>query len=1166
MASSSVMSCFASFSMMECMYKNFGRVSMKVMKRKMRQVLALLLIIAMVATTTQISPVQVQAATKQDLISTYEGEGYTVTLKVTNQWSGGFNADVTISNISDKIIDNWSLGFALPYEITNIWNGVINSNENGIYVIKNTGSNQDIAISKSVSFGFSAKADGEVVLPNTYAMLSYEKMIDEGFYEVNFKVTSDWKSEFNGEIQIKNISSHIIEDWKLDFDFDNNIEKFWTAEIIHRNDNHYTIKNSGYNSNINPGESIILGFSANPGNVSSIVKNAKLFEVTTSPYIIDYTKDSDSDGLYDYIEYRQGTDINKVDTDGDSLSDWYECLVSFTNPLKVDTDNDGISDSNEDIDNDGLTNYEEFVLKTYPLREDSDGDGLKDGDEVNIYETNPLVADFDNDGLNDGDEIMFGTNPKVSDTNGNGIKDGDEKFQQSITHKVENEDSVIKEVTVSFKGTGNINNTTKIESVMDKDIISSNVVGLVGEPFEFQTSSNFDEAVISFGIDKEKLGDTSFDNLLYLWYDEENYRYVELETIYDYDNSTVSVKTTHFSRYMIVDKQLWFKAWEEKFNYNPSENYPGAPTISYNTVLTIDCSGSMSSYDEIKNRPVNSPEDAKFAKTCQRILACEGFIAGMNPTDKAAVVLFDGSASVAENMTGDKYKLNLALQNIRNSGGTNFNNAIAKSVSLFSLNDFGVHKNNRIILLSDGEDNASNNILDTAKEKNIKIYTIGLGQASYDAELKRISNYTGGEFYKAMTSTELIDIYKDLGIDMSDFDKTDTDRDGLYDAVEAAGIRLQNGRIIYTDPSLEDTDSDGLKDSEEIDPKIRWEQKYNVPSSVPVTYIPKQYYFAMKSHPQEKDSDKDEYSDYDEVKKHKTNPLVSDVKKVQLSHPYTKIDTSSVSKLDNDYFGGYQGWFYDEKDGTKNDIKSKQISGGGCGVIASCDSILYIQKYKSKALTPVNTSKQMIAWREYDSFVRSYASNYLTPFDVESAVIDGVTPENTKVKRPLFMTSLEKEWYDLLDELNYISSKEAAKLISDLITDGTGTWGCNPYSMTTGFNKFIADKGFNDINLTYYNSLYDRKKLEEMICKSLSNDVPAIMMIGLQGDVAYMYDGETTMSRKMTAHFVTITGISIDKITGKTTLTISTWSEKAYIELGNFIDNAGILGGIAIQK
>lgn len=47
--------------------------------------------------------------------------------------------------------------------------------------------------------------------------------------------------------------------------------------------------------------------------------------------------------------------------------------------------------ANEDADGDGLTNLDEFYLKTNPLKADTDGDGFDDGSEV-LSGTNPLYA------------------------------------------------------------------------------------------------------------------------------------------------------------------------------------------------------------------------------------------------------------------------------------------------------------------------------------------------------------------------------------------------------------------------------------------------------------------------------------------------------------------------------------------------------------------------------------------------------------------------------------------------------------------------------------------------------------------------------------------------------------------------------------------------------
>ena len=59
----------------------------------------------------------------------------------------------------------------------------------------------------------------------------------------------------------------------------------------------------------------------------------------------------------------------------------------------------------------------------------------------------------------------------------------------------------------------------------------SGVVGLFGEPFDIETSAEFSSAVLTFKVDNSMLGDTEFDNLLFLWYDEENENYTMYQQI-----------------------------------------------------------------------------------------------------------------------------------------------------------------------------------------------------------------------------------------------------------------------------------------------------------------------------------------------------------------------------------------------------------------------------------------------------------------------------------------------------------------------------------------------------------------------------------------------------------------------------------------------------------
>lgn len=71
--------------------------------------------------------------------------------------------------------------------------------------------------------------------------------------------------------------------------------------------------------------------------------------------------------------------------------------------LEIPNDNDYIKMTTIDLDNDGLSDDLEKILKTNPNIIDTDGDGLSDYMEVYKYKTNPLKNDSDNDRIMDND-------------------------------------------------------------------------------------------------------------------------------------------------------------------------------------------------------------------------------------------------------------------------------------------------------------------------------------------------------------------------------------------------------------------------------------------------------------------------------------------------------------------------------------------------------------------------------------------------------------------------------------------------------------------------------------------------------------------------------------------------------------------------------------------
>ena len=164
-------------------------------------------------------------------------------------------------------------------------------------------------------------------------------------------------------------------------------------------------------------------------------------------YIVVWEDDNDSaptsDIMCQFVKWGLGTDPNNPDTDNDGLPDYWE-YINYTDLFNDDT--------GDDIDNDGLTNEQEYVNGTYAYIVDSDNDGLSDYEEVFIYLTDPMLTDTDNDGMldkweldnilnplvydseydNDGDgfdnynEFLYRTDPHNADTDNDGLTDSQE--------------------------------------------------------------------------------------------------------------------------------------------------------------------------------------------------------------------------------------------------------------------------------------------------------------------------------------------------------------------------------------------------------------------------------------------------------------------------------------------------------------------------------------------------------------------------------------------------------------------------------------------------------------------------------------------------------------------------------------------------------------------
>lgn len=556
----------------------------------------------------------------------------------------------------------------------------------------------------------------------------------------------------------------------------------------------------------------------------------------------DYDKDTDQDGLIDYLEDSYGTDKTKKDTDGDGLDDLTEVSVLNTDPLKKDSDGNGVSDYDEDIDGDGLSNGLELKYQTDPVGQDTDMDGLLDGEEVNQYKTDPLKEDTDEDGASDKWEVDNKTDPLSAQT--------------SFEAEAEAEVGMVA-ASVELELPGDQADTLTVTPDLENKRLDSTLPGYMGVPYKFEVDGTFSgTAELSFSYDSSLVTNGTEKPTIY-YYNESTQMLEELETTVNTQTNTATAKVNHFSTYILLNKTEFDQVWRDDIRTPSTTNQK---MNGMDVVFVIDSSGSMKNND----------------KDNLRKEAAKRFVDKLGVTDRAAVIDFDSKAKVIQGFTFDHTAIYDGIDAVDSSGGTSLKAGISAGTGLFTEEYYRQDAYKYIIFLTDGDGTYSDSCTTAAKDAGITIYTIGLGKGVKESVLKKIASGTGGKYYFASTAESLMGIYTDMAEEAIDYQK-DSNNDGIsdyYTQVLCEGSLYVNGTknpfagISYDDVQMNaDFDGDGLLNGEEL---------------VLSTYVDTatgddHVKIQLLSDPTNNNSDDDIYSDYDEVRKYHTDPMCTNM-------------------------------------------------------------------------------------------------------------------------------------------------------------------------------------------------------------------------------------------------------------------------------------------------
>lgn len=128
---------------------------------------------------------------------------YEVTCKEYSRWSENkVNGEITIKNLSDKVISDWKLELEANIKIEQIWNATVEENEDNYLYLNNANYNATIPANGSVSFGFIAEVNGEMKINEYYL---YDMMeVTDAETEIENEVEDGYEreeEEFDTEMQ-----------------------------------------------------------------------------------------------------------------------------------------------------------------------------------------------------------------------------------------------------------------------------------------------------------------------------------------------------------------------------------------------------------------------------------------------------------------------------------------------------------------------------------------------------------------------------------------------------------------------------------------------------------------------------------------------------------------------------------------------------------------------------------------------------------------------------------------------------------------------------------------------------------------------------------------------------------------------------------------------------
>lgn len=225
---------------------------------------------------------------------------------LTNDWGSGFQGDVTIVNKTDRALTAWRLSFDLDRTITSVYNARVASRTGNRHTFDAATFtwNSSIPARGTVKFGFLGSPGGLTLQPAKAALAhsggttptptptplptpvpppvptpvptpnpvpgSPNAVFSNAQVTVTFRVTSDWGTGLQVQVDLDNRTGAAINDWSLTLNgLDRTVANIWNARVAGRTASSIVFDgtNTTWNRHIPAGGRVTFGFILQPGNL-----------------------------------------------------------------------------------------------------------------------------------------------------------------------------------------------------------------------------------------------------------------------------------------------------------------------------------------------------------------------------------------------------------------------------------------------------------------------------------------------------------------------------------------------------------------------------------------------------------------------------------------------------------------------------------------------------------------------------------------------------------------------------------------------------------------------------------------------------------------------------------------------------------------------------------